>query len=55
MRDDADDQGREQDRADRQRQDAGEMPAEAPEGGEIGPVHQQRRQEQHQRQFGIER
>ena len=30
------------------------MPSERGNGCEIGPVHQQRRQEQHQHQFGIE-
>jgi hypothetical protein len=54
MRDEADRERGEDDRADGERQDSGQMPSEPAERSEIGAVQQQRRQEQHQRQFGIE-
>ncbi len=55
VHDHADDERREHHRADSQRQDAGKVAAKAAERGEIGAVHQQRRQEEHEREFGIER
>ena len=50
----ADGQRGEQDRADGEAEDARKVAAEAAEGGVIGAVHQQRRQEEDQRQLGIE-
>ena len=50
-----DDKSGEHHRPDRQRQDAGQVAAEAAEGGVIGPVEQQGRQEQDKDQLGIER
>ncbi|GAA4015495.1 hypothetical protein GCM10022280_12810 [Sphingomonas swuensis] len=44
----------EEHRADRQREDTRQVPAETAEGGVIGSVEQQRGKEQDQRQLGIE-
>ncbi len=55
MHDHADDERREHHRADGKRQDAGQVAAKPAERGKIGAVHEQRRQEQHEREFGVER
>jgi hypothetical protein len=50
-----DDQGREEHRADRERDDADQVPAQMPKRDEPRAVHQQRRQEDDQDQARIER
>ena len=54
MRHNADDQGRERDRADRQLKNDAQIGAKVPPDGKIGTGEQQRRQKQHQCQVRIE-